>query len=305
MVGLVDDPRFELHEQGAGHPESPARVRAIRQALRSSGLKLVPIPAREATRAELGLVHAPEYVHFVEECCLDKEPAVLGRDVVVCRGSWKSALLAAGSAIRATQEVLSGRLNSAFCNLRPPGHHALADEAMGFCIFNNVALAAKWALEHGGLKKVAIVDWDVHHGNGTEAAVQGDQRLLYASLHMYGPPRLYPGTGARSHGNALNLPLPPSTGPAEHLRLFHGEVMPALRGFKPELILISCGFDAHKDDPLGALSLETEHYGEMTRALLEPSLCGRIVSVLEGGYNLEAIAAGAVAHVEALVDAHG
>lgn len=301
QVGLVDDPRFELHDQGEGHPESPGRVRAIREALKREGLtaKATAILAREATREELLMVHTPEYVSFAEESCLDAEQTVLGPDVVVCGGSWKAALLAAGSAIEATQWVLGGEGRRAFCNLRPPGHHALPDQAMGFCIFNNIALAAKWALQKGELKRVAILDWDVHHGNGTQEIFWDESAVFYASLHQH---PFYPGTGAaKKRANLLSIPMTMMSGDADWLKKFKEEVIPAAQDFKPELVLISCGFDAHQEDPLGGMMISEQGFAEMTR--LACSLAGgRVVSMLEGGYNLEAIAASACAHVSALLE---
>jgi acetoin utilization deacetylase AcuC-like enzyme len=300
-VGWIDDPRFELHEQEAGHPESPARVRAIRDAVAQAGLKLVHLAARKATREELLWVHAPEYIDFAEECCLDPEGAVLGPDVRVQRGSWEAALLAAGSAVEACRTILDGGVERAFGNLRPPGHHALRDGAMGFCIFNNVALAAKAALEEAGLARVAIVDWDVHHGNGTQDCFLGDPRVLYCSMHQF---PFYPGTGSQSQANAFNLPLPMGCSSERYLQVFRESLLPRLDYFRPELILISCGFDGHKDDALGQLSLDASTYAEMTSLLSDCSLRhsqGRILSLLEGGYTLPAIAHSAVAHIRELL----
>jgi acetoin utilization deacetylase AcuC-like enzyme len=300
-IGIIDDARFELHEQEPGHPESPARVAAIRDALAGLRGQLTAIPARQAKRDELLMVHGAEYIGFVEETCLDREPAVLGPDVVVCRGSWMAALLAAGSAIEAVQWVLQGKGRRAFGNLRPPGHHASKDQAMGFCIFNNIALAAKWALIHGGLKRVAVIDWDVHHGNGTQDLFWDEPRVFYASMHQH---PFYPGTGAaRKKENLLSLPLAQGSGDEAYLRAFGETLVPALDAFKPELVLISCGFDAHQRDPLGGMALTERGYAEMTRMtveLAERHAEGRIVSLLEGGYDLRAIAESALAHVRAM-----
>lgn len=310
-VGFIDDVRFEEYIQDEGHPESPARVRAIRGALRAAGLaeKMELIPAREATREELLLVHGPDYLRQVEETCLGITPAVLGPDVIVNEGSLLAARLAAGSSIEAVAWALKGGQRRVFCNLRPPGHHALRDEAMGFCIFNNVALAARWALEKGGLERVAIVDWDVHHGNGTQEIFWNEPRVFYSSFHQF---PFYPATGAGHHiggpealETKLNLPMPAGAGGKEYLKLLRERLVPALVDFGAELILISCGFDAHKDDPLADIRLDEEAYGEMTKKLVQASkgaAKGRIVSVLEGGYALKAIGDSSVAHVKALLE---
>ena len=297
-VGLVDDPRFELHEQDPGHPEAPARVQVIREALK--GLPLEPIPAREATHEELLTVHTAEYIRLVEETCLGPTPAVLGPDVVVSGGTWPAARLAAGSAIEATAWVMAEKERRVFCNIRPPGHHALPSQAMGFCIFNNVALAAMAALK-AGAKRVGIVDWDVHHGNGTQEIFWEHASVFYASMHNH---PFYPGTGRATRGRVINLPLSPGTSADRQVAAFRAEILPALEAFQPDLIFVSCGFDAHKADPLGQLRLEAGDYAAMTRDLLLLAPAG-LVSLLEGGYDLKAIAESAQAHVKALLEEEG
>lgn len=310
QAAWIDDPRFQEHEQEAGHPESPARVRAIGKALRDAGLdkRMLHLHARPASKEELAWAHDPSYIDFVEASCRDLAPVLLGRDVVVSKGSWTAATYAAGAALEATKWALAGPQRRVFCNLRPPGHHALHASAMGFCIFNNVALAAHAALRQG-LAKVAILDWDVHHGNGTQDAFWKDGRVLYASLHQH---PFYPGSGTRQqqgegHGQGLivNTPLPAGSGEEAYLAAFHERVLPALRAFEPELLLISCGFDAHDHDPLAQMRLEADSYAKMTKLALDAcaeSTQGRVVSLLEGGYDLAALGDCAVAHVTAMID---
>lgn len=300
-VGWIDDERFELHDQGNGHPESSNRVRAIRAAIKRSGLasRIIGVSAREAKREELLLVHDADYIHHVENTCLSNESSILGPDVRICHGSWQAALLAAGAAMEAVRAVLEGQVNRIFCNLRPPGHHATHNQAMGFCIFNNAALAAQSAIEMGGLKRVAILDWDVHHGNGTQDLFWDEPRVLYTSLHQH---PFYPGTGApRQRPNLLNVALSAGSGDEACLRAFHQQVLPSIRLFDPQLLLISCGFDAHRQDPLGELNFTEAAYSAMTRHACQLGE-GRVVSLLEGGYHLEAVAACAVAHVAALFE---
>ena len=308
-VLFYDDPRCEAHDQGGGHPESPARIRAVREAVLGDAV-LAPwirsLPARPASREELLRVHTPQYVAVVESTCMDSGPAILGPDVRVCRGSWTAALLAAGGACDAVEQVLAGRTRAAFCNLRPPGHHARPDEALGFCVFNNVAVAAHAALA-AGVERVAIVDWDVHHGNGVQEVFWDDGRVFYASLHQS---PFYPGTGARSQtgagagqGRILNVPLPPHTPKAFYRQAWEADVLPALRAFAPGLILVSAGFDAHVDDPIGGLTLDAAFFHRLTADLVavgQAGGCRGVVSLLEGGYDLAALAASVVDHLRAL-----
>jgi acetoin utilization deacetylase AcuC-like enzyme len=223
--------------------------------------------------------------------------------------SFDAALRAAGAAIYAVDQVMSGAAGNAFCAVRPPGHHALRNKAMGFCLFNNVAIAARYVQKKHGLAKVLIVDWDVHHGNGTQAAFYDDPTVLYFGVHQW---PFYPGTGAadekgegRGLGTTVNVPLPAGSGDREFQRAFEEALEPAARAFRPDFVLISAGFDAHEGDTLGRMKVSTEGYARLTRIvrrIADPSARGRIVSVLEGGYNLDALAASVEAHLRALME---
>lgn len=293
------------HDTGPGHPESVQRLVAI--------LRLLDDPiyaaldrreAPEASIAQLARVHTRAYIDEVFAAIPKVGQAELDGDTVLSPGSGDAALHAAGAVAAAVGAVLRGEIRNAFCAVRPPGHHAERDLAMGFCIFNNVAVGAAEALEVLGLKRVAIVDFDVHHGNGTQHIFAQDPRVLYASTHQM---PLYPGTGAKNEkgcGNIVNAPLPPYAGSEEFRDAMEEIVFPAIEKFRPELILISAGFDAHRADPLASLEFETEDYAWITEQLcgLAGSLCqGRIVSTLEGGYDLNALAESTAAHVAALL----
>jgi acetoin utilization deacetylase AcuC-like enzyme len=320
-VGLSIDARFAAHAPppvdasgaeaddpralGARHPEHPGRLTAIEAELARRGLtaRTVPIPARPATRAELERVHRPVYLDALEVTLHDRQRGWLDPDTYYAPGTHLAALLAAGAATDAALAVLDGKVDSAFALVRPPGHHATADRAMGFCLINNVAVAAAAARARG--QRVAIFDWDVHHGNGTESIFYEDGDVLYASMHEW--PQ-YPGTGARIDvgrgdgvGATINVPLPAGTSGAEYLGLFRGLVRPALERFAPDLMLVSAGFDAHREDPLGGLALDDDTYRALTLELL--AVQPRLALVLEGGYHLPALARSAALVVETLVDA--
>lgn len=295
------------HDTGPGHPERIQRLSAI--------LRLLDDPlfgdvmrrdAPEATRAQLARVHTPQYVEEVFAAVPEVGRAELDGDTVLSPGSGAAALRAAGAVAAAVGAVMAGEVKNAFCAVRPPGHHAERDLAMGFCVFNNVAVGAAEALAAFGLSRVAIVDFDVHHGNGTQHIFAADPRVLYVSTHQS---PLYPGTGARHEkgvGNICNAPLAPYSGSEEFRDAVEEIVLPAIERFQPEFLLISAGFDAHRADPLAALELETEDFAWVTEQLcaLAGSLCaGRVVSTLEGGYDLNALAESAAAHVQALQQA--
>jgi acetoin utilization deacetylase AcuC-like enzyme len=306
--GFVYHPAYLAHRTGTGHPERPERARVIREQLRASGL-LADLAEEEPPEAALGdieLVHAAGHAGALAGACCSG----LGRldaDTPVCAASYAAALRAAGGAKLAAERVLAGTWQNAFVCCRPPGHHAERDQAMGFCLINNAAVAASWLVERAGLERVAILDWDVHHGNGTQHAFESDPRVYYASLHQW---PLYPGTGLRSErgtgagrGTTLNCPLAPGSGDREWLTALEGEVLPALEAFRPELVIVSCGFDAHALDPLAQSNVSTAGFRYMTRAALDlAAKCagGRLVSLLEGGYDLRALAECAQAHLEEL-----
>ncbi len=295
------------HDTGRGHPERIDRLRVVLQALAAvefAGLRHIEAP--QATRAAIERIHHPDYVDSVFAAIPQQGHAMLDGDTTVSPGSGEAALHAAGAVIAAVDLVAAGEIDTGFCAVRPPGHHAEADRAMGFCLFNNVAIGAAHARAVHGWQRVAVMDFDVHHGNGTQHSFAADADFLYASTHQM---PLYPGTGARSErgvGNICNAPLPPGAGSTEFRGAMTGRILPAIEAFRPDLIIISAGFDAHQADPLANLALETADFGWATTELLSLAkrCChGRLISSLEGGYDLEALAESAAAHVMALM--HG
>jgi acetoin utilization deacetylase AcuC-like enzyme len=311
-TGLVADDRFELHDTGPGHVERPARLASLRRALSRRGLdtRCVRVPPVAATDAELTRVHDPAYVRRVERSCAAGQFVLDSMDTAICPESAAVARLAAGSVTSLCRAVARGELGRGFAAVRPPGHHAERDLAMGFCLFNSVAVAARalTAERHAG--RVLIVDWDVHHGNGTQHLFEEADDVFYFSCHQW---PLYPGTGARhergrgaGEGTTLNCPLPPGAGDEAFLGALRDELVPAAEAFRPDFVLVSAGFDAHARDPLASLEVSTAAYGEATRIVcdLADRCCrGRIVSALEGGYDLEALGDSAAAHLEALLGA--
>lgn len=293
------------HDPGAYHPESPARLKAVLEGLS----EIKGLERAEAPRAEdrhLTLVHPVRYVEAVMGTIPPAGRHALDGDTVVCPASGEAALRAAGAVAAAVEAVVGGKARNAFCAVRPPGHHAEAQRAMGFCMFNNVAIGALHARANLGLDRVAVIDFDVHHGNGTQHMFERDPNLFYASTHQW---PLYPGTGAadeRGCGNVVNVPLRAYSGGESFRAAFERQILPALDGFRPELVIVSAGFDAHADDPLASLQLHEDDYAWVTAALLEVAEThakGRLVSALEGGYDLRALAASATAHVRALMAA--
>jgi acetoin utilization deacetylase AcuC-like enzyme len=309
MIGLFFHDIFIEHLKGYPHVESPERLRSILERVRSSPVagQLTCIEPEPAERAWIERVHHRRYVEGILSLEVTDAVVLDWGDTVATPKSIESALRAAGAAVQAVRLVHDGSLSSAFCAVRPPGHHAEANRAMGFCIFNNIAIAAADLIDEGGLSKVAIIDWDVHHGNGTERIFIEDDRVLYISLHQY--PH-YPGTGhpetvgkGNGRGFNINIPMGSGAGDREYLAAFHNRVLPALDEFGPEFMLISAGFDAHGNDPLSGCSLTSAAYGEMTRMLrdaAERHCNGRIVSTLEGGYDLDALAESVEEHLKAL-----
>jgi acetoin utilization deacetylase AcuC-like enzyme len=302
-TALFTHPDCSLHEMGTGHPESPQRLKAILAALESSGLaaKLAVREAPLAEREHLERVHEPEHVDLVFGAAPDRGYAYLDPDTSMNPKSLAAALRAAGAVVSATDLVMSGEVRNAFCAVRPPGHHATPERAMGFCLFNNVAIGAMHAIEAHGLSRVAILDFDVHHGNGTEAAFHEDPRVMLCSTfqHPY-----YPYCGAdSSNEHIINVPLAAMTDGRGFRDAVTRHWIPALEKFKPEMIFVSAGFDAHRDDPLAYLKLDDEDYRWVTEQLVEVAerhAQGRVVSTLEGGYNTDALGRCVVEHVRVL-----
>lgn len=311
-TGLVTHAFSARHDTGPGHPERAARVAAVVERLRMSGLwdETEAFEASECELEDLALVHDSGYVCAVESAVRSGSRVLDEGDTRVSAGSFQAALATAGGAIEAVTRVQRGLWRNAFVAARPPGHHAERTHAMGFCLFNNAAIAAAHLVERLGLERIAIVDWDVHHGNGTQHLFERDPRVFYASLHQW---PLYPGTGAASErglgageGTTLNLPQRPGAGDREWLGAFESELLPALERFHPQFVIVSAGFDAHQRDPLAQTRLSTDAYATMTRRLGEwtrTHCSGKLVSLLEGGYDLEALADSAEAHVGELVRA--
>ena len=309
-TALFTHPDCLAHVTPPGHPERVARLETVLARLR--GPDFAALDRREAPRAPrdaLVALHGEDHVAAIEAAIPGHGFASLDADTFASPGSLDAARRAAGAAIAAVDAVMAGEAARAFCAIRPPGHHAERERAMGFCLFGNVALAARHALDAHGLSRVAIVDFDVHHGNGTQDLVWTEDRVLFASTHQM---PLYPGTGARTergaHDNVLNLPLAAGTDGPAWRALVEAELLPALERFAPELVLVSAGFDAHRADPLAGIALEAGDFGWITARLAEIATRhggGRLVSCLEGGYDLDALAESVAAHVTALMGRNG
>lgn len=306
-TAIYDHDAFLGHDTGPGHPESPQRLVVIRRALESfPAAALLRLEAPRASRDALLRVHSARYVDALLRAIPDHGRRHLDADTVVSPGSAEAALRAAGAACAAVDAVFAGTAANAFCPVRPPGHHAEAERAMGFCLFNNVAIAARHALDAHGIRRLAIVDFDVHHGNGTQRIFAADRAVLYASTHQH--PH-YPGTGMAAEtgvGNLCNLPLPAAVTPAAWRHSYEAVILPRLEGFRPELVLVSAGFDGHRQDPLADFLLTADDFAWLTRQLCRVAndhADRRLVSVLEGGYHLAALAESVAAHVGELVAA--
>ncbi|MDH5822174.1 histone deacetylase family protein [Luteimonas sp. RD2P54] len=299
---LYTHPACLGHDTGPGHPERAERLGAVIQALRNGLPDLGWREAPLATRGQLLRVHAAALLEAVLESGAT-QPIPLDPDTVLSPGSPEAALRAAGAGVAAVDAVLGGQTEAAFCAVRPPGHHATGGEAMGFCLFNNIAVAAAHALDAHGLARVAIVDFDVHHGNGTQAIFEADPRVMYLSSHQS---PLFPDTGARIErgvGNIVNVPLPPGAGSRMFRDAWRERLLPELDAFAPQLLLVSAGFDAHWRDPLAQMQLDAADYAWLTGELREIARrhsAGRMVSMLEGGYDLQALREGSLAHVRAM-----
>ena len=310
-TGFVYHPAYLDHDMGAGHPESPNRLRAIRQQLEHSGTatRLTRIEPRKAEDEWITQVHTPGYVAALNQHAPTSGRVSLDPDTSMSPGSLNAAYLAAGGALAGVDAIMAKQVDHVFCAVRPPGHHAEASRAMGFCLFNHVAIAARYIQKRYGLTRVLIVDWDVHHGNGTQHSFEGDPSILFFSTHQY--PH-YPGTGRASErgkgageGFTINVPMEAGEGDDEYRTVFRKVLVPAADDFQPEFVVISAGFDAHRDDPLANMGLTEAGYKDLTgivAGIAKRHAQGRILSSLEGGYNLGALGASVDAHIRALLD---
>jgi acetoin utilization deacetylase AcuC-like enzyme/formylglycine-generating enzyme required for sulfatase activity len=310
-TGFVYDDTYLEHQTTPGHPESPARLTAIVEKLKADGVyaQLTPLAPQAAPLQRIEAIHTPQYIQRVRTSCETGEEYLDSPDVPISRKSYAAALVAAGGVLRAVDAVMHGEVTNAFCAVRPPGHHALADRAMGFCIFNNVAIGTRYVQQQYGLSKVLIVDWDVHHGNGTQAAFYDDPSVLYFSVHQF---PFYPGSGAEAEkgrgqglNHTINVPLPRGSGDKEYLEAFEQKLCPAALAFAPQFVFVSAGFDAHENDTLGGMRVTTEGYGKLSRIVkgIADQCCnGRLVAVLEGGYGLAGLASSVETHIRVLMD---
>jgi len=312
-TALFYDERFLEHKTGTGHPERPDRLRALIAGLKEAGLldRLTRPAFAPADRDILERLHTPAYVQRCFEECRSGMPFIDSPDSAVCPESAQIAQLAVGGVLEAVRQVMAGKVDNAFCAVRPPGHHAEARESMGFCLFGNVALAADYLTREYGLERVAVVDFDVHHGNGTQHLLEDRRDVFFVSLHE-DPLVQFPGTGYANEvgkgdgeGFTLNIPLKSGADDATYQRAFEAQVLPELAAYRPQFLLISAGFDAAEQDPLGGMNVTTQGFAWMSQQLVdvaEAHCGGRLVSVLEGGYDLDALSRGGVAHVLALLE---
>lgn len=305
-IGFISSADCGRHDTGWGHPEHVGRLRAIPQALKEAPdllARLVHHEARHATEDELALAHDRGYIEQVR-AVVAAGGGALDPDTVASEGSWDAATAAAGSVLDAIDFAFGEGPSRSFCAVRPPGHHALYDRAMGFCLFGNVAIGAHYARARHGAERVLIVDWDVHHGNGTQALVEQEPGIHFVSMHQW---PWYPGTGAAEdrgpHNNVWNVPMRPALPPERYVEALQRAIDSATLEFVPDLVLISCGFDSLRGDPLGGFTLEYEHVEQLTRALVERAkqwCAGRVVSALEGGYAPDRLGVASVRHMQAL-----
>lgn len=331
MVGFCTSAKFVEHQTGPSHPERPDRIRAICRAVRCAGMidspdpfvdfdldlqlspsagpKLLELTPQPADEKWLRLVHEESHIDLVKRVCAAGGGVLDTGDTVVSARSFQTALLAVGAVLRCCDAVMGGEVRRGFAAVRPPGHHAEPLHPMGFCLFNNIAIGARYLQRRHGVEKLAIVDFDVHHGNGTQAAFESDPSVLFVSLHQH-PRTLYPGTGydweigeGPGRGTTLNIPIMPGSGEEQYLEALQSQVLPRLDEFKPEMLLLSAGFDAHHDDMLAHTDLSEESFFKITRLLAQAAdthCNGRIISTLEGGYNLRALSRSVVRHLAAL-----
>jgi acetoin utilization deacetylase AcuC-like enzyme len=313
-TGFLHDERYQLHLTGDYHPEMPERLNRVYRGIKEAGLleKVIQIKASRADMKWIEQVHDERYILRFEAACLSGKSMFDSPDNQMCYDTYETALLAVGGILDAAGRVMEGKLDNAFCAVRPPGHHAEGAKAMGFCYFNNVAVAARYLQNHYAVQRVGIIDFDVHHGNGTQAIFEQDPNVYYYSIHEH-PSFAYPGTGrefeygsAAGQGFTKNTPVLPGKGDDEYKRLIKKDLIPAIDEFKPEVILVSAGFDAHEDDEMSGIKLSTEGFSWIMQRIVELGRRhsnGRIISVLEGGYSLERLPELAADHVEILLNA--
>jgi len=309
-TGIIEDRRYLLHMAGFSHPESPERLAGIYEMLDNPAMswKFTHIEAREATHDEIAIVHSPSYIDFIAST-EGKDIVMLDADTMTSPDTYSIAKLAVGGVCNAVDQVLDGSVDNAFAFVRPPGHHAGKENAAGFCIFNNIAIAAMHAILKHRLKRVMIVDWDLHHGNGTQSIFYKDPRVLYFSAHQY---PYYPGTGSmqeigqgKGEGYTINVPMQSGATDASYVNIFRKILEPVAMEYKPQLVLLSAGFDAYFNDPLGGMRITPDGFAALTRILLDiaDKCCkGRFVSVLEGGYNVAGLAKSAKCVLEEMLD---
>lgn len=310
-IRFYHHPLFLEHLTGIRHPENPERLKIILDHLQGnscwSRMQIAQAPA--ADLKWIATNHSDFYIQSVEQACRRAPEILDGGDTLVTTQSYQAALHAVGACLAGVDDLMQGRATAVFCAVRPPGHHAEHDHALGFCLFNNVAIAARYAIDRYSLQRVFILDWDVHHGNGTQHSFEYMAEVFFCSLHQW---PLYPGSGAAGEtgrgvgrGYTLNIPLSPGTGDAGYLQAFDQQVLPALRRYRPDLLIISAGFDAHEQDPLAEMALSTAGFAEMTRRVrraMQEFNGGKILSVLEGGYHRPNLAESVLAHLEALAE---
>jgi acetoin utilization deacetylase AcuC-like enzyme len=309
-TGIVKDKRYLHHSAGIAHPESPERLAAIYEMLENPSMagKFTQIKPREATHKEIETIHSPSYVEFIAST-MGQQSVYLDPDTATSSETYEIAKLAVGGVCNAIDSVIKDKVDNAFALVRPPGHHAEKDRAAGFCIFNNIAIGAMHAILKHDFKKILIVDWDLHHGNGTQHSFYGDPRILYFSTHQY---PYYPGTGSlqeigqgEAEGYTINVPLRGGAGDASFVKIFRKILQPVALEFKPELVLLSAGFDTYFQDPLGAMRVTPEGFAALMRILLEIAdscCCGHLVAVLEGGYHVTGLTKSVKAVLEEMLD---
>jgi acetoin utilization deacetylase AcuC-like enzyme len=309
-VGIVYDDIYLEHETGAYHPESPNRLKAIKQTLEAKGLweKLIIYKPILASEEIISYIHSKDYIYHAKNTIEGGGRYLDSLDTPICPSSYMVARYSVGGGIKLADEIMANNIDFGFAAIRPPGHHATYQRAMGFCIFNNIAILSRYLQKHHHIKKILIIDWDVHHGNGTQEAFYEDNTVFYVSLHQF--PH-YPGTGKREEigrglgeGYTLNITMPSGATEDEYIKAFEDKILPIISEFIPEFILISAGFDAHKDDPLSEINLTAESYYHLTKLLRskEEEYNYKIISLLEGGYNLKALGESVYNHIKALLE---